>query len=320
MSTRPSLAFTSGDLAAAFCVVLVWGLNFVAMKLGLRDFSAWQLGALRYVCAALPWVLFIRPPKIAVRWWVIYGLLQGVGQFGFLFTALQIGMTAALASVLMQTQIFFTAFFSYIVLREGLGVSLRVGLVCATVGILCFSMEYVGDHTIASAPLLAFVFNLGAAAMWAAANVVAKRAQRAEPQFDALGFVVWSSIVPIVPFILGSLLLDPAAWRWQWIDARLSSWLAVVYLGWFATVLAYALWTRLLMRHSANRVAPFSLGVPIIGLAAGVIALDETISAWQWLGIIFVVLALGIVLLGPQLAAKRYARMNAATAPTRDTP
>ena len=70
------------------------------MKFALRDFTPFQLGAARYVFATLPLLLVIRRPKLHWKWVVSYGLLQGVGQFGLLFIALNVGMTAALASVL----------------------------------------------------------------------------------------------------------------------------------------------------------------------------------------------------------------------------
>jgi len=315
MSTAAPQTFTRRDLAAAFAVVLIWGLNFVAMKLALQDLTAMQLGAARYLFAALPWILLVCPPKIKARWWIAYGMFQGVGQFGLLFTALQIGMTAALASVLMQTQVFFTALFGYVMLRETLGKFLRLGLLCAAVGLCCFCMDYVGEKTPVGTTMLGFALNLAAASMWGISNIIAKRAQRTVPQFDALGFVVWSSVVPVVPFILGMLLFDPASRQWQWTHASVHTWFAVTYLGWFATILAYALWTRLLMRHPANRVAPFSLTVPMIGLSTGVIVLGETMSAWQWLGIVFIVLALGLVLLWPHLMGRRNIRDDSA-APT----
>jgi len=315
MPTTALHTFTRRDLAAAFGVVLIWGLNFVAMKWALQDLTAMQLGAARYLFAALPWVLLVRPPKIKARWWIAYGMSQGVGQFGLLFIALQIGMTAALASVLMQTQVFFTALFGYVLLHETLGKSLRLGLLCAALGLCCFCMDYVGEKNPAGTTMLGFAINLLAASMWGMSNIIAKRAQRTVPQFDALGFVVWSSAVPVVPFILGMLLFDPASRQWQWTQASITTWFSVAYLGWFATILAYALWTRLLMHHPANRVAPFSLAVPMIGLSTGVIVLGEAISSWQWLGIVFIILALGLVLLWPHLAGKRSARDERA-APT----
>ena len=108
---------TGRDLAAVLVVVVVWGLNFVVMKFALRDFTPFQLGAARYVFAVLPLILLIRPPQIARKCLLMYGLFQGVGQFGILFFALMVGMTAALASVLLQTQIFFTALFGFLLLK-----------------------------------------------------------------------------------------------------------------------------------------------------------------------------------------------------------
>ena len=60
----------------------------------------------------------------------------------------------------------------------------------------------------------------------------------------------------------------------------------------------------MLKRHAANRVAPFSLGVPIVGLTAGVVILGEQITQWQWGGIALVVAALLTVMFGAQLAKK----------------
>ena len=109
MSTREAVGqpeFGIGDLLAALAVVVIWGLNFVAMKWGLQSFSPFELGTMRFAAAALPMVLLVRPPRIDWRWVVGFGLLAGVAQFGFGFFALKQGMTAALASVLMQTRCF----------------------------------------------------------------------------------------------------------------------------------------------------------------------------------------------------------------------
>jgi O-acetylserine/cysteine efflux transporter len=81
-------------------------------------------------------------------------------------------------------------------------------------------------------------------------------------------------------------------------SASWPSWLAVVYLGWIATILAYTMWTNLLKRHGANKVAPFSLGVPVVGIASGLLLLGEQITAWQWAGIVMTVLALACAILG----------------------
>jgi O-acetylserine/cysteine efflux transporter len=298
----PRQALSGRDLAAALIVVVLWGVNFVVMKFALRDFTPLQLGAARYLFAVLPLALFIRPPKVPWKWVVLYGLFQGVGQFGFLFLALQVGMTAALASVLLQTQVFFTALFGFVLLHERAGRPLQAGMLLAALGLACFAFNYVNPDAASASTsattLLGLLLTLGAAAMWASSNIVARRVRQVAGDYSPPAFVVWSSSVAIVPFVALSWLFDAEAVRWQWTQARWSSWLAVAYLGWVATIVGYSLWTGLLKRHPANRVAPFSLGVPLVGLAAGMLVLGEVISAWQWAGIALVVAALGCVMLG----------------------
>lgn len=300
---RQPLAFSTRDCCAAFGVVVIWGLNFVAMKFSLRDFTPFQLGAFRYLFAALPLVLLVRRPRLHWGWVVAAGLAQ-LGQFGLLFMAMKLGMTAALASVLMQTQMFFTTILGVALLHEHLSNPARVGLALAAVGLSCFALNFLAGSGTGGITLLSLALNLGAALMWAASNIVARRAQAAQPGYDAFQFVVWMSLVPILPFMAMAWMFEPVSTRWQWLHASASAWMAVAYLGWFATIAAYALWTSLLKRHAANRVAPFSLAVPVIGLAAGMLTLGETVSPWQWAGSFCVVAALLVVMLGGQVSSR----------------
>jgi O-acetylserine/cysteine efflux transporter len=291
---------TGRDLLSLSVVVTLWGLNFVVMKFALRDFTPFQLGAARYVFAVLPLMLFIKPPPVARQWLLMYGLFQGVGQFGLLFFALQIGMTAALASVLLQTQIFFTALFGFVLLGERASRALQVGLVLAALGLTCFVLNYIQPASpyTGATTLPGLLLTLCAAAMWAASNIVARRVQQSSSDYSPMAFVVWSSTVAVLPFVALSMAFDAPSTRWLWLDARPSSWLAVAYLGWMATIVGYSLWTGLLKRHPANRVAPFSLGVPVVGLTTGMLVLGESITLWQWGGIALLVAALACVMLG----------------------
>ncbi|WP_427915605.1 EamA family transporter [Ramlibacter sp. MMS24-I3-19] len=272
-------------------------MNFVVMKVALRHFSPLQLGAGRYLFAALPLVFFVRPPRLHWRYVVLYGLLQGLGQFGCLFIALRVGMTASLASVLQQTQVFFTAIFGFLLLRERPTRPLQVGLCLAAVALACFAIPYALPNASAGATTaLGFALNLCAAASWAASNIVARKAQASSTGFNPFGLVVWASVIPVLPFVGLSLWFDAPDTRWRWLQADAWSWAAVAFLGWIATITAYGLWTALLKRHPANRVAPFSLGVPAVGIAAGMGLLGEPISTWQGVGIAFVVMALACVM------------------------
>ena len=302
MDKSTDLAAT--DLAAALGVVVIWGLNFVAMKYALHDFTPFQLGFWRYAFAVFPLLLFVRKPKLSWGWLAAGGLTQ-LGQFTFLFLALHVGMTAALASVLMQTQVFFTTLLGLMFLRERLTAPMVAGLGLASAGLACFALGFLdgGAPHGGAVPGLGLVLNLLAAAMWALSNIVARRAQMAQPGFDAVQYVVWMSLVPLAPFAALAWWAEPAATRWQWLHASAGAWASVAYLGWLATVTAYGAWTWLLKRHPAGRIAPFSLGVPVIGLAAGTLLMGETITHWQWLGSACVVLALAVVVVLPGLRA-----------------
>lgn len=297
-------ALTGRDLLAALGVVFIWGINFVITKLALQDFTPFQLGAIRFTIAFVPLAFFFKPPAVPWKWVVMYGLFQGVGQFGLMFLSLKVGMTAALASVLLQTQVFFTALFGFFLLHERTSKPQQAGMVLAALGICCFVMNYVNPG--ASGPgvttVLGFVLILGAAAMWAVSNIVAKHVQQGYAGYSPISFVVWSSAVAVLPFVLLAALLDPLEARWRWLDAHWISWVEAAYLGLVATLVGYSLWTWLLQRHPANRVSPFGLGVPVVGLATGMIVLGEVITPWQWAGIALTACALGCVVMGGRVA------------------
>jgi len=308
MSHQPS-HFSTRDYLSALAVVIIWGLNFIFMKFALHDFTPFQMGAARYVFAVFPLILFIKRPNLDAKWLLLYGLFQGVGQFGFLFVGLKLGMTAALASVLMQTQVFFTAIFGFILLGERPSRSLQIGLFLAASGLACFAMNYIAPQATntPATTLFGLIFCVLGASMWSASNIVVRKAQQSltkDSSFDAVAFLVWSSVVPILPFVALTLMFDAEATRWRWLAAPWSSWVSVAFLGWVATIAAYAMWTALLKRHPANRVAPFSLGVPVVGITAGMVILGEQITTWQWAGIGLVVAALLTVMLGQRVSAR----------------
>ncbi|WP_373989355.1 EamA family transporter [Duganella sp. BuS-21] len=300
-----SSQLSTRDLLSALAVVLIWGTNFVAMKVGLRHLTPFQLGAARYVFAILPLIIFIRPPKLAPKWIIAYGLSQGVGQFGLLFLSLQVGMSASLASVILQTQVFFTAIFGFLLLKEHTSRALMAGLLLAALGLACFAASSLRAVATTEITPAGFVLCLAGAAMWAVSNIVVRRAQKETPDFDVISFIVWCGAVPIVPFILLSLTFDDPATRWQWVDAPFTTWIAVAYVGWMSTIIGYAMWTRLLKRHPVNRVAPFSLGVPVVGIASGMLALGDVISVWQWVGTALIVAALICTMFGGRWLDRR---------------
>ena len=109
------------DILAAASVAVVWGLTFIAIKVGVGETSPLMLSALRFLFAAIPAAFFIAPPKAPVWKVAAYGLLLGVGQFGLLFIAVRQGFPIGLTSVVVQAQAFFTVALAGPALRNGRG-------------------------------------------------------------------------------------------------------------------------------------------------------------------------------------------------------
>ena len=285
------------DVLLALVVVVVWGLNFVVIKAGVAEVPPLLLGALRFVMAAFPAVLLVPRPRVPWRLWLAYGLTISVGQFAFLFSAIHLGMPSGLASLVLQAQAFFTLILSGLILGEAWRSHQLAGLALAGVG-----LTLIGSAHGQSMPLVGFLLTLAAAASWALGNVVTRLIGRHGP-VHPLGLVVWASLVPPLPFLALSWLIEGPAALVALVERglSLSALGALAYLAWAATLLGYGLWSRLLGRYPANQVAPFSLLVPVVGLTAGWGIHGERLLPVHLAGGALLMLGLLVNLFGPRL-------------------
>lgn len=290
------------DLLLALVVIIVWGMNFVVIKIGLDDMPPMLLGALRFLLAAFPAVLFIKRPQIPLRWLLAYGLTISLGQFAFLFSAMSVGMPAGLASLVLQSQAFFTLLFAVMFLGERFRLANLFGLLVAACGLLLIGLQGNGLMTLAG-----FLLTLCAAAMWALGNIVTRKLGKV----NLVGLVVWGSLVPPLPFFALSWLLEgPAVIENALRAINLDTLLVLAYLAFGATILGYGLWSRLLSRYPASQVAPFSLLVPVVGITSAAVLLDEHLSTLQLVGALLVMLGLLLNVFGGWLQARLRARLG----------
>lgn len=274
------------DLAMVLCVVTVWGASFTVIKLGLDGVPPMLMGALRFVLSAFPALLIVARPRVALRWWLAYGLSVGVGQFALLFLAIRHGMPAGVASVVLQSQALFTLVFSACLLRERWQWPQFAALTVAGCGLYLLAsgagLGYQG------AGWLAFALTLGAAAFWGLSNVVVRMAAdscRDGVPFNLLGFIVWTSLIPPIPFAILSLWLDgPQQVADSLRQFSLLSLGAVAYLAFGGTILGSGMFTALLTRHPPGRVAPYTLLVPVVGLCTASLVLGERLTHVQLQG------------------------------------
>ena len=282
----PSSGLPPRDIALAVLIAAIWGFSFIAIKSGVAQAPPLFLTALRFSLAAFPAVLFIPRPRVRFGDLAGYGLSIGVGQFGLLFVALHLGMPAGLASLVIQTQAFFTMALAHFLLGQKASPPQVLGALVAAGGIVL-----IGSGLGASAPLLPFLALIGAAMFWSAGNLFSIRAGRAH----MLGFIVWSSLFAPIPLLVLSLLLeDHAAIAAAILHPAWAVWGGAAFLAYGATIVGFGLWSLLLSRHPAAQVAPFSLLVPVFGMSAAAFVYHEQLSSRAMLGSLIVLAGLAI--------------------------
>ncbi|RMI12671.1 EamA family transporter [Cellulomonas triticagri] len=293
------------DRLLALTVAVLWGLNFPAIHLSLQQFPPFFLVALRFALLAVPTLLLVPRPRVPVRWLLGYGLGFGVLQFAFLYLAMDVGMPTGLASLVLQASAPFTVLLGAAWLRERISARQALGVSVAICGLGGIAALRASDG--ASAGLLPVVLTLCGGLGWAFGNVSSRQAHPDSP----MRFMLWMSVVPPLPMLALSLVVDgPAAigHSLTTLSTPTAAWAlgGLAFTVLVATVVGSGIWTTLLARHPSGVVAPFSMLVPVVGIG----------TSWAFLGERPAVaeLALGAVIVGGVLVATRPPR------PTRAAP
>ncbi|MBU3623969.1 EamA family transporter [Polynucleobacter sp. AP-Latsch-80-C2] len=284
-------------LLLALAIVAVWGTNFVVIKISLEAFPPFLFAALRYFFALLPIVFFVPRPKVSWRNLCAYGLATGVGQFGVMYFAIDGRISPGLASLVIQTQVFFTIGFAMFFAKEGLK---RYQVVA--VGVAMTGLGIIALHTDASTTFMGLALVVFAGLSWGAANTVSRSAG----SINMFSYVVWASAFSIPPLFLISLFFE-GGWEHMsstMASAPLGAWLGVLWQSWGNTLFGYAAWGWLLSKHPAALVAPTPLLVPIFGMGASAYFLSEPLPTWKILAAGLVIAGLVVNLFWPSLESK----------------
>lgn len=302
------------DIVLALLLVTIWGVNFTVIKLGLGGVPSMLLVTLRYMLTVFPAIFFIKKPKTEWKYIILYGLFVGVGQFACLFYAMEIGMPAGIASIVLQIQAFISPVLAMMFLNEKLKTKQIVGFIVAAAGLLIIGMANAKGG-IDSIPFTAIALNLLAPVFWAASNIVARiasdKAALKGEKLDMFSLVVWSGLIPPIPMLGMAFMLDTPETLWN-IVTNLSgiSIFAVVYLAFGATLFGYGVWSVLLGKYPMSKVAPLPLSVPVIALLSARIVLREQLSGMQWLGVTVILIGLIITNLNPETITKNFKKAD----------
>ena len=287
------------DALSALLVMLVWGMNFVVIDRGLAGVPPLVFVALRFavVLLALP---FVARPEAPLRRVLAVGVCMSLGQFGLMYPALAVGMPPGLASLVLQAQAVLTVGLAALVLGER---PLRVQLLGVGVGVVGLAVVALGRG--GSVPAVALVLCVLAALSWATGNVLVRRLRVP----GGLGLTVWSALVVPLPALGLSLLVDgPAVVGHALTHLTTVNWLSTAYTAVLASLVGYGIWNRLLERHPASDVAPFTLLVPPVGMLTAWLADGERPTALAVGGGVLLVAGVALVTLGPRWRARRVLR------------
>lgn len=288
-------------VALAILVAVIWGIAFVVSKVGLESFTPPQLTALRFMVAAVA-ALWLPRPKVSWTALVSIGLTVFTGQFLLQFFGIAKGMPAGLTAVVVQTQALFTVLFAALLIGDKPNIQQVIGMLTAFVG-----LTMIGLTLGSSVPTVAFALTLASAVSWASGNVLVKQL----PKINMLHLMVWASLVPPIPALAISFVLDgPHALLSAILGASWLGLMAPLYLGLLASVFAYAVWGHLLQKYSTGAVAPFALLAPAVGAIASSFVFGERFGPYRIAGMTCMVVGLAIVVLPRQSVAVVFARLG----------
>jgi O-acetylserine/cysteine efflux transporter len=300
---RADSALPLPHVVLATIIAGIWGTNFVVIKIGLDGFPPFLFAFLRFVFVFFPAFLFLPRPAVAWSRLASYGVLIGGGQFGLLYLAMRGHITPGLASLIIQSQVFFTIGLAVWRAHERVSFPQWCAVGLAAIGLVAIAVCGGGDATPIGLCLV-----LLAGLSWAGSNMLVREA----PKANMLSYVVWASVFALPPLFALSLLVEGADVAMHaLVSAPPIAWAALFWQSVGNTLFGFAAWGWLLARHPAAAITPMALLVPVFGMAASCMILHESLPAWKATGAALIIAALSINVLA---ARKRSLRPLPSTA------
>jgi drug/metabolite transporter (DMT)-like permease len=281
-------AMTAGPLIALALLALVWGYNWVVMKVAMQYVGPMDFAALRGVFGtvllfAVLWAVGapLKPQHVGKT--ILLGLFQTAGFVGLISWALNIG-AAGKSAVLGYTMPFWVIVFGWPFLPDRLRGWQWPAAGLILVGLLLVLELWKGTTNITSS-LLA----LGAGISWAISVIVFKKIP-VESRNDLLSVTAWQMVFGMLPLVVIALLVDerPIVWSGYFIGA-------LIYNGVGGMAIATLLWLYILQRLPATISGLNALAVPIVGVIAAWAQLGERPSSAEGLGMLLILAGLALL-------------------------
>ncbi len=284
----PAARATRLAYAALALLTLIWGGNWIVMKLALANANPVSFNVQRtWVAVAVVFAaLIVQRKRLLPEDWtavLVTGFFQTTINFAGTTMALA-GGGAGRTSVLVFTMPFWTLLIAWPVLHERVrGLQwLAVGSALVGLVLVVEPWNWRGDL---GPKLWAVLSGFG----WAAGTVATKYFQRRK-HFDPMGFIAWQMLAGVLPLTLLAWILPGEATRWSVTQVAL-----LVYVGAVSTAAGFLLWLGILRYLSAGTASLNMFAIPVIALLLSMAIFGEVLSSSEWLGI--AAIGVGLVLI-----------------------
>ncbi len=274
---------------ALFLLTLIWGYNWVVMKLAVQYASPYQFAALRTLLGAVMLfvVMFVTKRPLALKEFptmLLLGLLQTCGFTGLLIVALVHG-GAGKTAVLAYTMPFWVMLFAWPLLGERVQGWQWLAVVFALFGIVL-----IFDPLHIKADGFSMFLAICSGIFWAISAIVSKKLHQRLPDMDLLNLTAWPLLLGAIPIVLLASFLPapPIQWTATFINCILFS----VFLS---GSLAWVLWIYALQRLQAGVASMASMLAPVIGVLSAWIQLGEVPKLHELIGMFFIGFSLLII-------------------------
>ncbi len=268
-----------------FFISLVWGVNFVVMKIGLDHLSPFLFVTLRFIIVfmlMLPWLRIVKGHMV-----LIFIVAVCIGGIHFIFVIMGLDMVKKISSivVVVQMNVPLTLILAHIFLKEKLSYWRGSAIVIAFTGILVITFDpAIVNERIAIVIFLAatLLYSIGAILMRKLKNV------------GALNIQGWTGVFA-VPFLLSLTLVTETGQMEQITSMNMTGWGALFYTAVLSSVVGYGGMNFLLKHHPVTLIAPILLTVPIFASSAAVIVFNEELTPRFFLGAGLTLFGLAII-------------------------
>ena len=269
---RPSNAGPSQATLLAFAaVVLLGGVNAIAVKVTVAELAPFWSAALRFIAAGLLMLLLVAatrrtlPGGRSLTGAVVYGVVGFAASFGFAYAGLR-DVPAGTAMVLIALTPLLTFGLAIAHAQERFHAQGLFGALIAVVGV---GIIFV-DQLSADVPLVSLLLVLGATAAIAESAVLFKGVPHSDPfATNAVAMLTGGGLL----LALSLVTSEPRV-----LPVQAGTWAAIGYLVVLGSVAMFALFLFTLQRWTASAVSYVTLLMPLVTVAVAAVLTDERIT------------------------------------------